>query len=232
MRKFTRSWATSLFLIAAGAAGATPPQAVDVIDTLFAESEGAVWVLREVRDNHGLHTVVQTDIVLVEIDKATGEERGQKPVKRVVDLGLDFEERSRLLPLEEAVNPYDVYDIHAAWPLHTPESWRGENSWLDAEGFTFIGYDDKRYQMPLEALRARVEGSLVQSRRLMPLIRIGAGTIGPDPFDPADWSLTEECRMGPVFVLEPGKSALARLDCDEEALFSRLRMWVLLPVQD
>lgn len=112
MTRCTRNWATRLCvaaLIAAGPVWATPPQVMTVEDALFARNADTLFLLRTITDNHRLHMVRQTDTLLIHRSLAGGDDRGFRGVARVIDFGPDGAPRVETLPLQDPVNPYDLF---------------------------------------------------------------------------------------------------------------------------
>lgn len=100
-------------ILAASVAQATPPRAVFVDETLLAETEDHLMVLRRVRDNLGFHYTMQTDVFLIArpLNGAGDSERWH--VRAGVDNGPEWKEFGMPQRLadrtpEGAVDPFAV----------------------------------------------------------------------------------------------------------------------------
>lgn len=138
----TRALLTGLCLVALPVM-ATPPRTIDIRDRLFARNADTLFVIREIRDNHGLHGVMQTDTLLITRNLAGGDDRGFQAVARVVDRGPEGDPRAETLPLAAPANPCDLFAVFGAWPLDAPRdgdpsalSLSGDGLALDRFGFS------------------------------------------------------------------------------------------------
>ena len=133
-----QNWATRALLAAlcvmALPVMATPPRTMDIRDRLFVRNAETLFLIRDIRDNHGLHGVTQTDTLLVFRNLAGGDDRGFQGVARVVDLGPDAEQRAEVLPLSSRINPYDLFADFDAWPLNAPRYGDPSSVLLSGEG--------------------------------------------------------------------------------------------------
>ena len=98
---------------------ATPPQVISVDEKLIAIGGPGqfLFVLRELKDNMGSHSRLQTDIVLIARSKVTNQDVYLWPISRTLDNGPDHIEtkdspRVVTLPLKQAYNPWRVSATH------------------------------------------------------------------------------------------------------------------------
>lgn len=108
-------------LLAASPALATPPQVISVDETLIAIGgpEQFLFVLRELKDNMGSPSRLQTDVVLIARSKETNRDVYLWPISRTLDNGPDHVEtkddpRVVTLPLDVAYSPWHVSASHHA----------------------------------------------------------------------------------------------------------------------
>lgn len=106
-------------ILVASPALATPPQVISVDETLIAIGGPGqfLFVLRELKDNMGSHSRLQTDVVLIARSKATNQDVYLWPISRTVDNGPNHVEtkdspRVVTLPLKVAYNPWQVSATH------------------------------------------------------------------------------------------------------------------------
>lgn len=118
--------ALTALMLATVPARATPPDMLELRDTLFAVSAERVFVLRSTRDNYGVYDVDWRDQFLIAIDRSTMTEQIW-PVYRVVRFPDHDAEVGSLLgkahvrPLAGAVNPWEVMAHFGALPLGPAE---------------------------------------------------------------------------------------------------------------
>lgn len=117
-----------LLIVAIGLVGmpcqafATPPDIIDVRDDLFGISRSSLFLLRITRDNLGLHTSEQRDVVLVAVDRLTGRET-LWPVYRarhVPDIdrdGSDVRQKTEVSKRPNAVDPFAKLGESDGYPI-------------------------------------------------------------------------------------------------------------------
>lgn len=231
-----QNWAHSLvsLLLMAAPAAATPPQIVSVEDTLFARNADTLFILRKVTDNHGLHTVLQTDTLVAFRALDGGDDRGFRMVARVIEYGPDGQPRVQSLPLSATFNPYDLFVDFDAWPIETYDRPLPASLVLNDQGLQFEGYGyegETAFGLTVEDISLRIEDTLLTTRTIAPLNRVGGGTTGPDPFGPALFDVTADCRVTAVhtfydFADDP---ALARLTCNDTEELQNATLWLVVP---
>lgn len=234
-----RSWAfnlaaATLFLGVAGSAFATPPQAVSVTDTLFARTQDTVFLLREVHDNHGLHSVLQTDTMVVFKSLERGDDRGFRMVARVVDYGTDGDPRVVVRGPTDPFNPYTLHADFGAWPIGAFPFGLPDGASLSQNGIRIDTHDyfgPASYHLPLVDVATSISSALGATRFFAPLERVGGGTTGPDPFDPLLFAPLEDCTLGNVRMLfdYPGDPALAQVSCRDEDETQSATLWLIVP---
>lgn len=234
-----RSWATSLFaLLLAGAAQATPPEIVDVEDRLFARTEDRLYLLRSFTSNDGLHGVTRTDILQITRTLDPGDDRGFRGVARQVDLGPWHEggPRVQTVPLQNPADPYGLL-ADGAWPLQDPDPTPLSGAILLPTGLhgTALGPTGRAaYLLPMSDLSARIVDTLSASRAILPFQRLGGGSTGPDPFDPALYNPARDCRVTATLPLSDYETdpLLARILCQDEDELQRATLWLVVPRAD
>lgn len=228
--RFTRNWALSLFvtMMLAAPVAATPPQVVIVQDRLFAITATDVIILREITDNHGYHQTLQTDTFLIIRDLATGRERDQVAVERVVSnsvVGFD----TTHYPLENAYDPYTIRRNMNAAPLSDPSHmYLNVQIWDDA--VRALEHDGERSHyarwndiIPLAAT------SLQRTRDLLPVLKM-EGDV--DYFDPYGFLQPAGCEINAAMSTEYISDVdvmLVQLACEDEDFGGPNLIWFVLP---
>lgn len=107
--------------LAAGPAFATPPQVISVDERLIAIGGPGqfLFVLRELKDNMGSHSRLQTDVVLIARSIQTNQDVYLWPISRKLDNGPDHldtanDPRVVTLPLDVEHSPWHVSATHHA----------------------------------------------------------------------------------------------------------------------
>ncbi|WP_156799408.1 hypothetical protein [Oceanicola granulosus] len=214
-------------LLAATSAAATPPRVVNMFDRLFGRTDGSVLILREVTDNHGLHTVRQIDTLLITRDLATGGDTRYRAVDRILDLGPEADPRIAAPVLVDPVNPYRARAADGAWPLDDPRF--GEEVTLGPMGLELTTYDGETFELPLENFSAHLERTLAATRAVLPPVEVD-GAEAADSFDAAAYdSPLEECSGVTGMRLGPDEPALALVACEDLETGQQVRVWVVVP---
>lgn len=237
-----QSWANNAFalLLLATPALATPPQVVSITETLFARTDYTIILLREMTDNHGLHSVLQTDTMVVTKSLERGDDRGFRMVARVLDMGQDAGENRVIF--RGPTNPFHPYSLFSdgAWPLReSHQSWISNDAvtvTLDDENLTIarenFGPPDA-YTLSTARVSEQVSSALTATRFFAPLERIGGGTTGPDQFNPMLFNITRDCTITALQFLydAPADPALAQIQCDDiENGTQSATLWLIVPV--
>lgn len=223
-----RSWANklaALVLILGSPAMATPPQIVNFDDTLFARNEDTLLILRQVTDNQGRHSILQTDTFLVFRSLTDGGDRGFRVVERVVENWVDGP-RAEYLPLADPANPY-AYRADGYWPVRTPLFWR-EEAFLTGDGLTVRDQGQPVYHLSLEALKLHLVDTTTATRGILPPLHQDGGV---DPYDPYAFDPVRECDPAVILPLNdfPTDPALVHLQCRDEETDQQAKLWVVVP---
>jgi len=235
-----RNWATRAFLaglcLMALPVMATPPRTIEIRDRLFARNADTLFLIREIRDNHGLHGVIQTDTLLVFRSLTGGGDRGFRGVARVVDRGPEGDPRAETVTIPSAVNPYDLYRDFGAWPLDAPRSGNPAAVSLTRQGLEIDGSglaSPARYHLSLPDLTARLQDTLTASLHILPPHSVGGGSIGPHPFDPATIDILRDCSVSSSMALfhNAADPPLVKLTCEVQDGLARVSLWLVLPSQ-
>ena len=96
-----------IFLLWATTAQATPPDNISLYDRVIGYSDTRLFILRETRDNLGLHIYGLHDVFLVAKSLETGMDEAIWPVYRVHSAS-EATPQTRSFALEGAVNPFEI----------------------------------------------------------------------------------------------------------------------------
>ena len=213
---------------------ATPPRTIEIRDRLFARNTDTLFLIREIRDNHGLHGVIQTDTLLISRDLAGGDDRGFRGVARVVDRGPDSDPRAEGLPLTSPANPYDLFRDFDAWPQTAPRHGDPSLVSLSGDGLDLDGlghFGPARFSLSLDDLTLRLRDTLSAGLQVLPPHTVGGGSIGPHPFDPTAIDILRDCDVSNNMVLRHAETdpALAQLSCEIEDGLGSVQLWLVIP---
>jgi hypothetical protein len=199
-----RFWVSvALAALLAEASGATPPQTVSVDDVLFAATDSHLYLLRSLEDNMGKYGIVQTDVLLIARNRATNTDDKVWPVARSTDYGAyfadnDLDARVERLPLEGAVNPFEIVAsrearLMVAWSVDgaLPEGISSS----DQDGGVMLtdASSGKVYRLGFDDLSRDLTESLARTRDTLPPLFAegGVDVLEGVTFDPA-----VDCRIG------------------------------------
>jgi hypothetical protein len=222
----------------AGAARATPPQVVGVMDMLFGANESHIFLLRSLDDNMGRHGVVQTDVLLVARNRATNADEDIWPVARSIDYGAYFADfgrdgRVQTLALSGAVNPFDIAAAQGAW-LMLGQSGRpaaDQAIAVSQEAGALVLADDRTpgtYRLAFADLSTLLEGNLARTRDVLPAYFAEGGTdalVGLT-FDPA-----ADCRFDGFLQIPDGAAKvtwLAEVTCQNDTTMAPVSTYVVI----
>ena len=232
----------ALFLLTTPAS-ATPPQVVEVSETLLGVNDTHLFVLRRMDDNMGYHHITQTDVVLIARDRKTNTDAQIWPVMRVIDHGVDFldfgeQERVEILPLPNRMNPFDILLWRKASPLVADT---GEQSYLpmhelsDTDNMFTIttGADEnrRRYQLENNTAEALIRQSLNKTRAALPAYFNQGGDMLQDIL----FDQTSDCKYSGFTVISDlvdgqyTEQWIANVTCEEEDRLSPVSMFLFLP---
>ena len=225
-------------------ASATPPQAVEVSETLLGVNDTHLFVLRRLDDNLGRYQPTQTDIVLIARNRQTNQDECTWPVMRMIDHGFDyatdnFETQVEPLPLENRINPFDILLSRNArlmldqWPVIPMES---EMDVHLENGMLTIISEDMAYRLSESSIANAFTQSLNATRKAVPPYFIEGGEKGIDPLLDVRLSPAQECKIYDFFTFpEVGEHGrinniwIARVTCESEDAMSGLSMFLFLP---
>jgi hypothetical protein len=186
----------------AGPASATPPQSVTVDDVLFGGTPTHILLLRNIEDNMGLHSVTQTDIVLIARNRLTNADDMILPVARSIDYGPYFaedglENRVEVLPLQGAVDPFGVLNAESGWPM---VGWsldqgkdEGFTSTSDNDGFVVTSENSAQtYRLDFDDLGRHMTESIAANRSALPAYFAEAGN---DVLQEVRFDHAKNCRL-------------------------------------
>lgn len=232
----------ALFLLTTPAS-ATPPQVVEVSETLLGVNDTHLFVLRRMDDNMGYHHITQTDVVLIARDRKTNTDAQIWPVMRVIDHGVDFldfgvQERVEILPLPDRINPFDILLWRKARPL---VAYTGEQSFLPMHELsggdnmfiitTDAGENQRRYQLENNTAEALIRQSLNKTRAALPAYFNQGGDMLQDIL----FDQTSDCKYSGFTVISDlgdgqyTEQWIANVTCEEEDRLSPVSMFLFLP---
>lgn len=231
-----------LSVSAAGMAGATPPQVVTVTDAVFAATDSHIFLQRNIEDNMGFYGVTQTDVVLVARNRLTNVDDDIWPVARSVDYGA-FEDmgpagRVQALPLQGAVNPYEIAAAQGAWLMQgrwgrpqAAETAETAVIEIGADGVV-LQADAAQYRLAFADVAVRLEENLARTRDRVPahFLEGGSDALVGVRFDPA-----VECRFDAFSRIIDGPSGetwLAEVMCENEFTMAPVSTFFVMMRQD
>lgn len=231
--KSMQNWASKFAIalaLAATQAAATPPQVITVKDALFARTDDTLFLLRTVQDNHGMHSIQQTDTLVVSRSLIGGDDRGFQIVARVIDHGTFTEPRVELLPVAAPINPYALFADFGAWPIASYAPRTDTYTTFTQDGLTLDFYG-KIYSLSLNDITLRMENTLQATRAAAPMRRVGTALSGPDEFDPALFDLLRDCAVTETQLLYDldEDPALAQLTCGVDNDTRSVTLWFVVP---
>jgi len=242
MRILTLTFA--LFLFFTGLAHATPPQTVEVRETLLGLNNTHIFVLRTLDDNMGLYTMRQTDIVLIARNRATNVDEQIWPVLRVKDLGPEVDETAEIsrletLPLPNRVNPFDILLWRKSRPLlgdriRTADDLGIDQIW-DASGLSVtVDNGGTTHGLKNAGIADLFKTSLNNTRKALPPYF----TEGGDMLADVEFNPETDCTSdGYTSLFEAGddnqrETWIARISCENDTTMSKIEMFLVLPPTD
>ena len=229
-----RNWARSLLLIGvlATPAVATPPQVIWVEDTLFAIGDDSVMILRDIKDNQGMHSVTQTDTFLLTLSLQDGSVVSVDPVQRAIDTDLGEPEWDKTTFPElgdAAVNPYHERAQVGLAPLSDPVRGR-RFAMIHPSGILMSQGDEITHLLPLADAQLQMERALTQTRAVLPVLHSDAGA--EDLFDPTGYTIGLGCSVNNVMTFwqaDGASPALVNLFCELSEEAGSLDVWIVVP---
>lgn len=217
-------------------AGATPPRAIAVEDSLFGITETHLFLLRSVRDNLETRGTILTDILLVAKSIDTGREENAWPVRRTLETGDPFTSRTPKHVEDQTVtgriNPYDILAAHRGRPL-TDNAARNPSDallqqWSTEKSDAIGRWSNKPdYEIGHQALANQLGASLETVRRVLPGFK-----NGHDPLLNATFSRRKDCLSGKLYLasLPDRLAAFTRLDCFDAGEMVNISVYVAVPM--
>ncbi len=233
-----------LLFAMASQALATPPRTVDVEDIPLGANDTHVFLLRRLGDNMGLYGVVQTDVLLIARNRATGADDEVWPVARSLDNGPNFAEdglsaRVEFPPLADAVNPFDILQARkarlvAGAATNISAEYRGLEVVEAADGLGLAeDGSDKRYHLDYADISSALTASLNRSRDAVPAYSTGDF----DPLRDVSVDPAADCDFGgffPVFDVRDGAvetEFFVRVTCENDDIMAPITTYLEVPVQ-
>ena len=221
-------------------ANATPPQVVEVSETLLGVNDTHLFVLRRMDDNMGYHHITQTDVVLIARDRKTNTDAQIWPVMRVIDHGVDFldfeeQERIEILPLPDRVNPFDILLWRRARPLTASPDEQSYDGLSDGDNMFTVtagaAENQRRYQLENNTAEALIRQSLNKTRAALPAYF----NQGGDMLQDIQFDQTSACIYSDFTVISDlvdghyAKQWIMYMTCEEEDRLSPVSMFLFLP---
>ena len=234
----------ALYLSFAGLAHATPPQTVEVRETLLGLNNTHMFVLRTLDDNMGLYTMRQTDVVLIARNRATNQDDQIWPVLRAKDMGPEVVEtdgvsRLEVLPLPDRINPFDILLWRKARPLlgdriRTADDLGIDQIW-DASGLSVtVDNGGTTHGLQNDDIANLFKTSLNRTRKVLPPYF----TEGGDMLADVEFSPETDCTSdGYTSLFEAGgenqkETWIARISCENDITMSKTEMFLVIPPTD
>lgn len=230
-------------ILPANFAHATPPQVVEISETLLGVNDTHIFVLRRLDDNMGRYQPTQTDVVLIARNRRTNVDDQVWPVMRMLDSGYDLNEhlieaQIKPLPLQDRVNPFDVLLWRKARPLFAPlGTWKQDPdvfkmSTERKDGALTIMAENGKYYLADTAMATALASSIESTRNAMPpYFTEGRGdAMMGIKIDPA-----QECkyhnftRFSEMENKKTHEHWIAYVTCDSEYALSYLSMFLVVP---
>jgi hypothetical protein len=221
-------------------ANATPPQVVEVSETLLGVNDTHLFVLRRMDDNMGYHHITQTDVVLIARDRKTNTDAQIWPVMRVIDHSIDFldfgeQEKVEILPLPDRINPFDILLWRKARPLTASTNKQSYDELSNGDNMITIttGADEKqrRYQLENNTAEALIRQSLNKTRAAFPAYFNQGGDMLQDIL----FDQTSDCKYSGFTVISDlvdgqyTEQWIMYMTCKEEDRLSPVSMFLFLP---
>lgn len=234
-------------LVLAQAAFATPPRWAQLKETILGQNDTHVFILRQIDDNPGYHSTLQTEIYLISRDLFTGADERIWPVMRINDRGGSFAqsghaERVGNMGAGERVNPFDVLLWRGARNI-LPGKFPDDATWLSVqivdEDIVLTAWEDK-FIADRDLIFANLADSVARTRALFepeserfdwePLISGAFSAV-----QTRSLALEAGCSIGGFDIAvisgqEGLQPVLARLDCFLKEAQGEVSYWAVLPV--
>ena len=227
-------------ILPASFAHATPPQVVEVSETLLGVNDTHIFVLRRLDDNMGRYQITQTDVVLIARNRKTNKDDQIWPVMRMIDSGYNADERGieaqiKPLALKDRVNPFDVLLWRKARPLlaqlGTFQKDTDITDLREQAALTIVA-DGKKYRLADTAMAKALITSLQTTRAAMPPYFTEGGF---DILDGIEVDPAKECKYHDFtrFYEQDDQGVqdfwIAYVTCESDEAMSYLSMYLLVP---
>ncbi len=219
-------------LVFAHPALATPPDFVSINDRVFGVDMTRLWILREMRDNLGMHAYGLHDIHLVAKNLTNGEEEIIGPVARIVGWPeRDGSEPVLHLDMPNPVNPYAFLAENNGLPF-AYEFVPIQGGGIDADGLTVDGNWISRADLLAQigrSVRLVADATQPYPDDVFPKMSHStpAEMLGGMRLDLAYCTATGWIRFG-VDYSKP-EPLLVRLRCDDDDGITPIQVIVVMP---
>jgi len=228
----------ALFLLATPAS-ATPPQAVEVSETLLGVNDTHLFVLRRLDDNLGRYQPTQTDIILIARNRKTNADDQTWPVMRMIEIveyfgGDNLTRQTKPLPMAGRVNPFDILLSRKAQPLIAPQPGALDQHTGVAHGNDTFGMtaDDMYFELTDKVTAGLIRDSLNATRTAVPPYF----TEGGDMLVDVEINPAQECTYSNFMRLtdytgqpEPQISWIAAVTCESDYTMSQITLFLTIP---
>ncbi len=221
----------ALMMLAAGPALATPPQVVEMQETVLGLDADHLYVLRVTEDNMGLHTASQKDILLIARRLADNVDDGVWPVMRTLYMAPDAGPgQLDVLPLPDRADPFGILAERGARPL-LGDGWTADEIAAGPGGLRAVERD-AIHGLDWASVGRALEASLRNARAALPPLKVeGEDMLLAVRFDPE-----ADCRVMGAHVYSDGTPddysrvrVVASLRCENDDSMAPVQMLLVLP---
>lgn len=233
---------------AAHPAQATPPQTIEVSETLLGINGTHLFVLRRIDDNLGYYIPVQTDVVLIARNRKTNTDDQVWPVMRMVEYGVEFpidgpDDNVKVLPLPDRVNPFDILLWRKARPLLSPDQlqyfspFRATDNLTTSfaqEALTIVDptpSSEATFQIKDTVVTGLIRRSLNHTRAQLPAYKTQWG----DMLEDLEFNFKQHCKYHNARALSENVSGeivqfwLTQVTCNDEEELTPVSMYLFVP---
>lgn len=229
-------------------AQATPPQVVEVSETLLGINDTHLFVLRRIDDNLGYYIPTQTDVVLIARNHKTNTDDQVWPVMRMVEYGVEFpidgiEARVKIFPLPDRVNPFDILLWRKARPLLSPDQLQYFSPFRATDNLTTsvakealtitdqTPSDETTFQIKDAVAVDLIRRSLNQTRAQLPAYKAQWGDMLQD----LEFDFKQHCKYHNARALSENVSGeivqfwLTQVSCNDDEELTPVSMYLFVP---